>query len=417
MKNIISGLLLIGTFAFANKNTKKCFEDVCVGENVYVTYVESDGFQKFQSQLGTVSSIDSGKFILRFANGEYGTGWERHNISKLEGCSISDKKHCVGDNVYRREADDTVSHGKVVGIQSNSRNRIVIRFTAGLGAIWGNQDANDVKLYSGTGNTSKFSIGDIALLTDGTSTRAEILGISSKGLYAIKFLSGPGANHIRAGWGDQHLALLAASSTITTKLYEATDGKIYCGKFSSLGELLITIDPSFCPAAKLELRNDQCGLIAPDGKVTAIVSRRYCPANLPSLEEINRELALPEGTQVVIKDKLIIPRNKGCAAAQESTEDTQCYVCQSNAIVNGTLYTNESILEISSSVMSEDRKAIHLKLVNSEELERITCFSKTGKTLNIKSFEDLQKAINASGLHFKDPGLVEKTVGRKAGEG
>ena len=207
---------------------------------------------------------------------------------------------------------------------------------------------------------------------------------------------------------------------------------VYCGDYTPAEDRINDVDPSNC---KLQFptytdwykigSSVYCGEYTPQGWRLNDADNDICRGNagvreaakpVLKIEDVNRNLQPPEGSQVILAGDLAVPRNQGCAAPKDTDKTVQCYVCQAQSSRNSMLYTKDGILGIGAVQMLESRNEIRITLVDSDDLGSIRCMTKNKAQIPIYTLEDLMKALDLSGLKFKDPGYVVKTIGAPRSE-
>lgn len=358
---------ILSTMAKAEDSKKpECLADLCIDELVYANHPNDS--TSYKSEKARIVGFDNGTYVLHFETGslkgQFGNGWKRDHLATLSSCSKTKLSFCVDESVIASRDGVSIFEGKVVGIQGANKNKLVISF--GKEGVYGNYDPQDTVIYKTKGQSGKFQVNSTALNKDRNNIEVKILGYNSQNQFMLEFLNGKLANSRGGKWTESSLIFLAGKCAGAN-----TDSK-----------------------SKQDSELSQCN----NAEVT--------------VEKINEELKLPSGSQIIIKQKLYIPRNKGCGAPAESPSDTQCFICQSNAIPNSTLYETEGILTLSEAKLLPNKSELQVQIVDSDDLNLVRCISKTGQQLEITSFEGLQTALNESGIFFKDPAPVLKSFGK-----
>jgi len=163
-----------------------CVSNVCVGDIVY------DSGRN--SMLATVVGIQvNGKLTLKFADGQVGSGWDVSDLAVRAGCS---GQVCVGDIVY--DAGRNSMMAKVVGLQSDGK--LTLSFVDGqVGSGW---DTSDLAATKGCSNG--LCVGQSVIDVARNSMQATIVGIQPNGKFTLKFADG----QVGAGWDYSDLACL-----------------------------------------------------------------------------------------------------------------------------------------------------------------------------------------------------------------
>lgn len=174
-------------------------------------------------------------------------------------------------------------------------------------------------------------------------------------------------------------------------------GTVSCAELTPSGYVVETIDSDIC-------RNKNSNSVMPNGlkKLT--------------IEQVNQALQPPEGGQVILTGDLAVPRNQGCAAPKDTDKNFQCYVCQAQSSRNSMLYTKDGILGLGTVQMNESRTEIRVALVDSDDLGSIRCISKNKSQIQINTLEELTKALELSGLKYKEPAAIMKKIGVQRSE-
>lgn len=216
-------------------------------------------------------------------------------------------------------------------------------------------------------------------------------------------------------------------------------GGTYCGEYTPEGYLIKNVIRRYCDAVHSTFADwrryggdTYCSeYTIPEHHLIQNLSLDVCrkstgpeyPLNKPDLvkpvvpqitvAQINDLLQVAEGTQVIIAADIAIPARAGRGAAKEASGTIQCYIGQKKADRTPTLYhTKNEIIQVGRIQMTENRVDIMIELLDADDLGSILCRSKNNSATNIENLDGLIKALEDSGIKFKDPGYLSKKLNR-----